>query len=89
MTGILGEGARACLTDASHTCHVIHDWAGYLMMPLGLLLLWGELVLLSKLLVAPLAERTAGRRRTGRGAGPADRSGAGGQRTARGRTARG
>ena len=57
MTGILGEGARACLTDASHMCHVIHDWAGYLMMPLGLLLLWGELVLLSKLLVAPLAER--------------------------------
>jgi exosortase/archaeosortase family protein len=57
MTGILGEAARACLTDATHTCHVIHDWAGYLMMPLGLALLWAELVLLSKLLIEPLPDR--------------------------------
>ena len=57
MTGILGEAARRCMADPSHTCHVIHDWAGYLMMPLGLALLWAELRLLSALLIEPLEER--------------------------------
>ena len=57
MTGILGELARAWLAKPEGTCHVIHDWAGYLMMPLGLVLLWVELVLLSKLMISPLPER--------------------------------
>jgi exosortase len=36
----------------------IHQCVGiFLMMPLGLLLLWGEVALLSKLLLAPLPER--------------------------------
>jgi exosortase len=36
----------------------IHQWAGYLIeMPTGLLLLWIELTVLSKLLIAPLPER--------------------------------
>ncbi|MEN6405453.1 MAG: exosortase/archaeosortase family protein [Thermoguttaceae bacterium] len=33
---------------------VVHAWAGYLMMPIGLLLLLAELSLLSKLLIAPM-----------------------------------
>ncbi|MCE5303242.1 MAG: exosortase/archaeosortase family protein [Planctomycetaceae bacterium] len=32
----------------------VHAWAGYLMMPIGLLLLLAELSLLSKLLIAPM-----------------------------------
>jgi exosortase len=36
----------------------IHTWAGYLIeMPAGMLLLWLELTLLSKLLISPLPER--------------------------------
>jgi exosortase len=60
MTGVLGELARACFSKPETietVCHHVHDWAGYLMMPLGLVLLWGELVLLSKLLISPLPER--------------------------------
>jgi exosortase/archaeosortase family protein len=38
--------------------HFVHTWAGYLIeMPSGLLLLWLEWTLLSKLLIAPLPER--------------------------------
>jgi hypothetical protein len=33
---------------------MIHDWAGYMMMPIGLLLLLGEMTLLSKLMIAPM-----------------------------------
>ena len=37
---------------------IAHTWAGYLIeMPVGLLLLWIELTLLSKLLISPLPER--------------------------------
>ncbi|MCD4727850.1 MAG: exosortase/archaeosortase family protein [Pirellulales bacterium] len=35
----------------------MHDMAGYLMMPIGLILLWIEIYLLSKLLIMPLPER--------------------------------
>ena len=35
----------------------IHDWAGYLMMPIGLLLLLAEMSLLSKLLISPTHHR--------------------------------
>jgi exosortase len=46
------------LADPAKVLHFVHDWAGYLIeMPAGLLLLWIELTLLSKLLMAPLPER--------------------------------
>jgi len=35
----------------------MHDMAGLLMMPIGLLLLWVEMALLSKLLVEPLPDK--------------------------------
>jgi exosortase len=44
--------------DPSKVVDTIHTWAGYLIeMPVGLLLLWIELTLLSKLLISPLPER--------------------------------
>jgi exosortase len=44
--------------DPEQTVETIHTWAGYLIeMPAGLLLLWIELTLLSKLLISPLPER--------------------------------
>jgi exosortase len=46
------------LIDAEKAMEVIHTWAGYLIeMPVGLLLLWIELTLLSKLLLSPFADR--------------------------------
>jgi len=36
------------------TGEIVHDWAGYAMMPIGLLLLWAEMSLISKLMLAPL-----------------------------------
>ena len=36
---------------------IVHDWAGYIMMPIGLLLLLAEMYLLSKLLIAPVHDR--------------------------------
>jgi len=37
---------------------IIHNWVGYVvMMPAGLLLLWAEMALLSKLMVEPLPDR--------------------------------
>jgi exosortase len=46
------------LINLEKTSEVIHDWAGYLIeMPCGMLLLWLELTLLSKLLIPPLEER--------------------------------
>ena len=32
----------------------IHDYAGYAMMPLAMLLLWGEMTLLRKLVIEPV-----------------------------------
>jgi exosortase/archaeosortase family protein len=46
---------------------VFHDFAGLLMMPVALLLLWGEMALISKLLVQPLTDRTLVIRETSRG----------------------
>jgi exosortase len=37
--------------------YVFHDLAGLLMPPLALLMLWGEMALISKLLLPPLPER--------------------------------
>ena len=46
------------LANPENVLHFVHDWAGYLIeMPAGLLLLWIELTLLSKLLISPLPER--------------------------------
>jgi exosortase len=46
------------LINPERAMEVIHDWAGYLIeMPCGMLLLWLELTLLSKLLIPPLEER--------------------------------
>jgi exosortase len=39
--------------DLDTAGEIIHDWAGYLMMPIGLLLLLAEMTLLAKLLIAP------------------------------------
>jgi exosortase len=60
VTGICLEMARRWpgLMDSENAMKVIHDWAGYLIeMPCGMLLLWVELALLSKLLLPPLDER--------------------------------
>jgi len=46
---------------------VFHDFAGLLMMPVALLLLWGEMALISKLMVQPLTDRTLVVRETSRG----------------------
>jgi exosortase len=46
---------------------VYHDFAGLLMMPLALLILWGEMALINKLLVQPMTDRTLVVRETSRG----------------------
>ena len=60
ITAILYEAARKWPTIISTETAdwVFHDMAGLLMMPLALLLLWGEMVLLSKLLLVPSAKNT-------------------------------
>ena len=68
-TAVICEMARRwpSLINIENAQEVIHNWVGYLvMMPVGLLLLWGEMTLLSKLLIEPLPERplVAGRFRT-------------------------
>jgi len=59
ITAILFETARlwpsAVSTETAEK--FMHDFAGLLMMPIGLLLLWLEMAILSKLLVLPRAER--------------------------------
>ena len=58
ITAILYEAARKWPTVISTETAdwVFHDMAGLLMMPLALLLLWGEMALLSKLLLEPIAK---------------------------------
>jgi exosortase len=46
---------------------VFHDFAGLLMMPLALLVLLGEMYLISKLMVQPITDRTLVARETSRG----------------------
>ena len=41
------------LIDLDTAAEVIHQWAGYMMMPIGLLLLLAEMSLLNKLMMAP------------------------------------
>ena len=59
LTAILFESARLwpSVVAPETAEHFMHDLAGFLMMPIGLLLLWAELALLSKLLVSPRSER--------------------------------
>ncbi len=62
------------LAQPDKVLHFVHNWAGYLIeMPAGLLLLWIELTLLSKLLISPLPERASGDRRANGGPGAAGR----------------
>ena len=59
MTGVIYEvvGRWFSAVDVDQVEHIIHDWAGFLMMPVGLALLLAETWLLSKLLVAPPPDR--------------------------------
>jgi exosortase len=59
LTGVVTEIARAwpSLITYENAMHYTHNWAGYLMMPIGLLLLLGEMWLLSKLLIPPPPDR--------------------------------
>jgi len=60
VTAVLYEAARKWPTviSADAADWVFHKGAGWLMMPLGILLLWGEMVLLSKLLVEPVEQHS-------------------------------
>ena len=60
LTAVICEIGRQwpSLINVENAQEFIHNWVGYLvMMPLGLLLLWAEMALLSKLMLAPLPER--------------------------------
>jgi exosortase len=59
LTAVLLEIGRQwpSLIDPERAEKLVHDGAGLLMPIVGLLLLWVELVVLSKLLIAPLPER--------------------------------
>ena len=60
LTAVICEMGRQwpSLINVENAQEFIHNWVGYLvMMPLGLLLLWAEMALLSKLMLAPLPER--------------------------------
>jgi exosortase len=59
LTGVAYEIAHRwpSLIDLEAHGETIHDWAGYMMMPIGLLLLLAELQLLSKLMLEPLSDR--------------------------------
>jgi exosortase len=56
LTAVIYELASfwPTLIDLDTAADVIHQWAGYLMMPIGLLLLLAEMTLLSKLMIAPI-----------------------------------
>jgi exosortase len=58
-TAVVSEIARnyPSVFDYEKTTHFVHNWAGYAMMIVGLILLWVELWLLSKILVAPPPDR--------------------------------
>jgi exosortase/archaeosortase family protein len=59
MTGVIYElvGRWSSGIDVDQVEHMIHDWAGFLMMPVGLALLLAESWLLAKLLLAPPPDR--------------------------------
>jgi exosortase/archaeosortase family protein len=50
-------GRWPSLIDLEASGETIHNWAGYMMMPIGLVLLLIEMTLLSKLLIEPLHDR--------------------------------
>ncbi len=60
VTAILYETARKWpdVISTETADWFFHDMAGLLMMPLALLLLWGEMILFSKLLLEPVAKST-------------------------------
>lgn len=70
VTGVVYEiaGRWPSLIDLEVAGETIHNWAGYAMMPFGLLLLLAETSLLSRLMISPESER---RLVTGRAAAPA------------------
>ena len=59
LTGVIFElvGRWSSAIDVDQVEQFIHDWAGFLMMPVGLALLLAETRLLSKLLVPPPPDR--------------------------------
>jgi exosortase len=59
LTGVIFElvGRWSSAIDVDQVEQFIHDWAGFLMMPVGLALLLAETWLLSKLLVPPPPDR--------------------------------
>jgi exosortase len=69
LTALLFEIAHQWPTVMSKETadKVFHDFAGLLMMPLALLLLWAEMALISKLMLQPLTDRTIVLRETSRG----------------------
>jgi exosortase len=56
LTAVLYELATVwpSVIDLEQYGEAIHNWAGYLMMPIGLLLLLAEMSLLNKLLIEPM-----------------------------------
>jgi hypothetical protein len=70
LTGVLYEiaGRWPNIIDLETAGETIHAWAGYLMMPIGLLMLLGEMSLLSKLMIDPTTDRLMVSSRTSTGA---------------------
>jgi len=62
VTAVLYEMARKWpnVMSTETAEWVFHDMAGFLMMPLAMLLLWGEMVLLSKLFFEPVSTSSLG-----------------------------
>ena len=56
LTAVVYEMAAywPSMIDLDTAAELIHEWAGYLMMPIGLLLLLAEMTLISKLLIEPI-----------------------------------
>jgi exosortase len=56
MTAVVYQFATMfpAMIDLDTAAELIHQWAGYLMMPIGLLLLLAEMTLLNKLMLAPI-----------------------------------
>jgi exosortase len=69
LTAILFELAHVWPSVVSRELadKVFHDFAGLLMMPVALLILWAEMTLISKLMVEPVTDRTLVVRETSRG----------------------
>jgi len=69
LTAILFEMAHQwpSIVSRAFADKVFHDFAGLLMMPVALLILLGEMTLISKLMVQPVKDRTLVVRETSRG----------------------